>query len=264
MADKANPNMMFKKINLQIDKVQKRQDGIHNQISVQIGAKRINTAVKSTVKSWCKRTTTHGFENISSQRNAFVRAAWIIATLVSFGYMTASLVQYMQLYYHYNVVVKYENVIDAPASFPAVTFCNLNPFDLASDASTGKYISQVLKNHNLSAISILNGKQNSTQIADRASAILKSNVVADSRWLNASEIENLGYSLDQMLISCYFNGIECNASDFTWLRSYEYGNCYTFNGLRDSTGNLRAIKKTSKPGPANGLRLELFIGLSGE
>ena len=69
----------------------------------------------------------------------------------------------------------------------------------------------------------------------------------------------MGYTLDDMLISCYFNGIQCNTSNFNWFYSYSYGNCYTFNNPNVSSN----ILKTSKSGPNNGLQLELFAGIPG-
>lgn len=77
---------------------------------------------------------------------------------------------------------------------------------------------------------------------------------------NASYVTSLGYTLDDMLISCYFNGISCDSSDFYQIYTFEYGNCYIFN---HNYGNGTSLSKVSKSGPRSGLQLELFAGYPG-
>ncbi len=110
-----------------------------------------------------------------------------------------------------------------------------------------------------------------------ASTILKANVVADKN-LTAEDKEKLGFSINTMLISCYYNNIRCNTTDFKvnlieinfinlflikhtyglpskMFRDPEYGNCYTFNDLYDVKRNVLETRKATKPGLKNGLIL---------
>jgi len=70
-------------------------------------------------------------------------------------------------------------------------------------------------------------------------------------------LQSLGFRINDILISCYFNGQSCSGSDFSWFFDFNYGNCYTFNN------NATNIKKISKAGPSYGLQLELFTGIPG-
>ena len=65
--------------------------------------------------------------------------------------------------------------------------------------------------------------------------------------------------MNQMLISCSFNGIECGETNFTWFWSNDYGNCYTF------IGNMNGYSiRTSQAGYDKGLQLELLVGKSSQ
>jgi hypothetical protein len=212
--------------------------------------------IKKPVVEWCFSTTVHGYSEIAAHESWFVKTMWILITVGSNAYMIVGLVQIIQAFLQYGVVVNYQSVVESPSDFPAITVCNLNPFDLTSHTTTGTYISNILMNNQISPNITVGSGSKSIFLVQQASKILKANVVADSS-LNSSQLENLGFTLDTMLISCFYNDIECNSSDFTWVHSFDYGNCYTFNGDENN------VKKTSRPGPTNGLRLELFVGVPG-
>ena len=81
-------------------------------------------------------------------------------------------------------------------------------------------------------------------------------------------LQSQGFYLPQMLISCRFRGKRCYETDFFYYHDYFYGSCYRFNGgLRDTAQegsghvfNASIVRKSSKPGWRNGLRLELYTG----
>ncbi|XP_061194680.1 FMRFamide-activated amiloride-sensitive sodium channel-like [Saccostrea echinata] len=62
--------------------------------------------------------------------------------------------------------------------------------------------------------------------------------------------KKLGHSIQNMLITCSFNGKKCSAVDFTLFQTTEYGNCYTLSS------DLFITRKT---GPMNGLQLILQV-----
>jgi hypothetical protein len=68
-------------------------------------------------------------------------------------------------------------------------------------------------------------------------------------------LQDVGFTIDTMLISCFYNGDQCNKSDFTYFHTYEYGNCYTFN--------KKDARKTKISGSRTGLQLEIFVGVPG-
>ena len=95
-------------------------------------------------------------------------------------------------------------------------------------------------------------------MVDYASSILKASIIGDKS-LNDKNLKKKGFSIETLLVSCQFNKEKCGPADFEWRHTYEYGNCYTFNSI--FTNNIS--RATSKPAPANGLTLELFLGISG-
>lgn len=73
---------------------------------------------------------------------------------------------------------------------------------------------------------------------------------------NGSTVGNydIGFSLEEMLLSCEYQGTPCHASDFQPYHDFDYGNCFRFNGEERA-------RKSRKTDWQNGLRLELFSGL---
>jgi hypothetical protein len=75
----------------------------------------------------------------------------------------------------------------------------------------------------------------------------------------------LGYSLEEVLIECFYNNHVCDHRNFVWSYSIDYGNCYQFNtGIDPETGehNSVPIEKSLIAGPQNGLQLIFFLGES--
>lgn len=114
-------------------------------------------------------------------------------------------------------------VFDSTVEFPAVTFCNLMPFDFMTGANmeilqeTIKDVYPDIHAVDLDIVEMLDYLRTSVQ----------------NRRVNGNVsdrlVESLGFSYDSMVISCYFNSKKCTRSDFVWSWSYQYGNCYTFN-----------------------------------
>ena len=125
---------------------------------------------------------------------------------------------------------------------------------MSSQTTTGDYVKNILLNNNISP-TINATNINGYDLVIQASSILKANIIADN--ITSIFREKIGFTMDTMLISCYFNGIKCNSSDFVHSQSYEYGNCYSFNS------DLKSVRYTSKYGPTSGLNLELFVGVGG-
>lgn len=75
---------------------------------------------------------------------------------------------------------------------------------------------------------------------------------------NLSKIDraNYGFSLDDLLISCRFNNMNCDNSSFSNLFADMMGNCFQFN----SAGLGEKALMTSTPGRRNALRIEINIG----
>ena len=141
------------------------------------------------------------------------------------------------------------------SEFPAVTICNLNSLDLTSQNATGYYIQSLLSKNNIT-LDFDPSKYDAYMFVKETFSIIKANVLAD-RDITDEFRKNMGFTIESMLISCYYNEKKCNSSDFSYFASFDYGNCYTFNK------NDTFTRKTSKYGPSSGLELELFTGVAG-
>ena len=75
--------------------------------------------------------------------------------------------------------------------------------------------------------------------------------------LGKSFMQNISFQLSDMLLSCVYNGISCDSSNFIQFTTYDRGNCYMFNS------NTSSIKTSMQSGPFYGLQLELFAGFDG-
>ena len=141
-----------------------------------------------------------------------------------------------------------------PVLFPAVTICNINPF---FRARAFDFINSTLQSYNLSyslALNKLKNGETAISITKTALNILKAEAATNPNF-NSTYRTQLGFHLEDMLVSCTFGVINCSISDFTLFQTYDYGNCYTFNSASNSN-----IKTVSAAGSEHGLILELFAG----
>ena len=141
----------------------------------------------------------------------------------------------------------------------AVTICNLNPYDGGVTETTMNNIIAVKQINPINSTSL-------RKFTDTANTHLKSDLDNGGK-INNTDLYYLGFFIEQMLVTCEFNGVKCTFNDFYAYHDYNYGNCFRFNGNDPNrTGDYYPdfrnypIKRTKKLGWENGLRLELFTG----
>ncbi len=79
--------------------------------------------------------------------------------------------------------------------------------------------------------------------------------------LDDEEKKKLGHSIDDLIVSCYFNNQACTSEDFSWTFDTNYGNCYVFNsGFNISTGEKIPPKNSFISDLNYGLMLEMYSG----
>lgn len=174
------------------------------------------------------------------------------------GYLViTSIIQFL----NYETNVNLQIINESPSDFPAVTLCNLKPFNKQRSQS---YVYNLLNQSNLSRLLIL-GTVNTSETAygliNVASDLLKLSIASDQN-LTIQTRKQLGWNIEEMLISCYYNSKTCLPSDFVYIQDYDYLNCYTFNSGKDSSGNTSTIRQAYMSGYNKGLEMELFIGES--
>ena len=127
-----------------------------------------------------------------------------------------------------------------PASFPAVTICNLNSFNLKESFDQ----SFLFNDESLTSKSI-----------DYYFVEAQENLKRYVANMDEAEQQAISFQLNASLISCSFNKQICDSSNFTSFFDYNYGNCYTFNG-----GENETILSTTQIGKNYGLELEVLTG----
>lgn len=227
-------------------------------------SKNLKEKITEKFTNWCNDTTTHAVPHIAQNRNWLIKLMWLLAFLTSFAYCIFLLVQNFTQYFNYSVSITIQRVQETPLKFPAVTFCNINPFNEKGDVAYNYFESNNVANIKcfgdkyVSNGSLFYDCYNSTSKGANSSDQAFSDFIDSAKRFVASDSSlttktryALGYSLDKdMLVSCNFNGLQCNEKNFTTFWHNEYGNCYTLN-----TSKL----VSSVSGNRYGLTLELTV-----
>ena len=202
---------------------------------------------------WATYSTIQGLTNMVRARSKLVLTIWIVSFLLSIAYCSFVTISIVLNYLSHQVLINMQVVTTIPTEFPAVTICNLNPFDRKRSQS---YIDQVLKRNDLAYVS------NETLIDMHPSLVLnliKSSIASDTN-LDKEQKRNLGFDLDFMFLFCKFNNVPCNQSDFLFFYNYDYTNCFTFNSGFDRDGNRVPVRMISEAGTDKSFQLALFLG----
>lgn len=171
---------------------------------------------------WSSYSTAHGIPNIFRLESRLLKIIWILCFLASFAYCSYTIVNIVVVYLEYGVLINQEVVSEAPVDFPAVTVCNLNAFD-KRNAQT--YINQVLAKNNISYVSDINRIDIPPT---KVNNLIKASIIGNKSFTD-DDIKSMGFSIDYMLLTCYFNNVPCNQSDFRWVYDFDYTNCWQFN-----------------------------------
>lgn len=206
--------------------------------------------IKSVFLDWIKSFTAHGIPKIFKTNRTLTRILWIMFSLISTILCAIMLYESISSYYKRDVVTRIRQIYKTYMSFPTITICNTNIF-------TTNYslvlIDQIMsRNPNVFSSRIIG-----TNLQPQVSKLKYFSIsFANSFNLSDEERKKLGYSIEQFLLTCSFNQIDCNEKDFDWYYDLIYGNCYRFN-----SGFNSSIRKVAKTGKFYGLRLELYVGV---
>lgn len=197
-----------------------------------------NEKPSAIVKEFCLTTSAHGLAGIARSRNFFHCLFWTIPTLAFLGIMifliTLSIIEYRG----YPTQTSVEIVSKWPLAFPAVTICN----------RAGIRSDKIMKPF----LNFTNATEFSPELVLKLFVFLRDLDVAS----NSSD--DYFFSLNNMLISCTFNGFNCNENNFTELIVRQYGHCYTFNAKLKSVPN-GGIRYISDNGGTGELKMEFYV-----
>ncbi|CAF2092183.1 unnamed protein product [Rotaria magnacalcarata] len=171
---------------------------------------------RSSIKilvDFLKKTATHGLRNIGEAHSKLYCTLWIIAFLAAFGLMLYFVLSCGFQYLAYPTQTNIEIVAERGMRFPAVTVCNANPY----------------RKDKMNAALLTFSERIRINLTETNAELLSYSLLADLFNRNeTAELVDLGFQLDNMLLSCSYNGIECSY-DFVLSTSSVLGNCFTFN-----------------------------------
>jgi len=166
-----------------------------------------------------------------------MKIVWSFFTIVSFLFCVKQSKETVNEFLSYKTVSLFETVIEVPSPFPAITLCNLNPFQTPQGL---QIINEILKNSSVNLNSLEKKRVSLNVISSKYSSMKR----------------KISFDLNKTLLFCSFNVEECNSNDFDWYFDRFFGNCFRFNV------NIRKIRSITQTGNVFGLHLELFVGNS--
>jgi acid-sensing ion channel 5 len=219
----------------------------------------LKNELKEIIIELISNSTVHALPKVFTKHQIHLKIMWglfFIGCTLACGFIVVNfIITYLTFATNVNVAI----INESPIDFPAITFCNLNPFN-TRNVETQDYINMILEKNNLSyllTMTEIDWNETAFSLANKALDLIKASAASNN---SSKARKKLGFQIDEMLLSCRYNGDKCSAVDFTWFQSYDYGNCYTFNSGKNSNGSKLSIKTSSVSGPNYGLQMELFTG----
>lgn len=189
---------------------------------VQIETKSKLQQIKEAIHEAATDSTAHSIPHMFKRDNVILKVFWFICLLAATGVcawmVSSSILDYMS----YDTVSKTENVLEIPATFPTISFCNMNPFVTNSSIDFVKNL--FIKNGVIDPAS--NTSENFFDyFTSDLLVVYKYFAVLNALSPNLTDTErmSLGYRLEDIMISCTFDLIKCTANDFEWYFDSYYG-----------------------------------------
>ena len=202
---------------------------------------------RSILREFSLNTSTHGIPGIARSRSVPNRVFWSVSLVIYTSIMLYFIIQSIRQYFQYPTQTSVSIDLEWPQNFPAVTICNYSPlrYDLFSDP----FLAYIRAEH-----------PTRVNASDRFSPE-HANLIRDFFQYKLNRGESLldyFYSLESMLISCVYNGLNCSEKDFIAFLSPHFGLCYTLNAKTDQIRNGTLYTNTDNGQPGS-LELRLYV-----
>ena len=193
---------------------------------------------RSIIREFALNTSTHGIPGIARGQSKHNRLFWTVSSLIFTGVMLYFIVTSIQEYLQYPTQTLVSIKEDWEQTFPAVTICNYSP--IRSDSFMTPFAAYT----------------NDTFAFSRAKAKDIRDFLVYRTNRNQS-VREFYYSINESLISCNYNRMNCTADDFVSFQTSKHGLCHTFNGKtnRIRNGNVFSVTVNGEDGT---LKLQLY------
>lgn len=235
---------------------------------------------RKLLSRFADKTAMQGVGYINSAKSWYSKAIWVSLLLVAMGWMFFHLfyliTQFTDLPVQTKISLGFNNL-----QFPAVTLCNMNVVKFSELPTTSvafqslvaltqpsrfKPEDRIPGGRKKRFVSEFDDLGNLTDYGDYYDdPSFRDDAFKDAQKDNLYEVENTfknlylamprgvrvraGHQIQDMLLSCSFNGFKCFPVNFTLVNTAEYGNCFTIE-----SGNFI----TKNPGPKTGLTLIFY------
>ena len=217
------------------------------------------------LRSFAQDTTLHGARFLFSE-SFFRRLVWLGMILACFGFCIHQAYICLKEYSLYPFNTKMTTNFGADNSqlpFPAVTLCNLNPFNIRRFRRyLGGNLSEVMIERRIQDISLLTTRSEAISkeyFKERYNALSYRPKMANETNPHAMkfshQIEDMLLPNGHLFHSCSINGKKCDANNFTSFLNPLFTKCYTFNSAK----NGKPVLNASLAGLQTGLKLRLNI-----
>ncbi|GIY18266.1 amiloride-sensitive sodium channel subunit alpha [Caerostris darwini] len=216
------------------------------------------------LSSLVKKSSVPAFSRVGQAEAKPQRIFWLSVLLLCLcgcGYETS---RFLRTFFQYPVLIDVETENSGTLDFPAVTVCNLNRVaDYHSECfENNKTWSACIQESLFVDHLIMSERKMYTAIPKTATQLeirhkLKLQKFFDHyTHLDYADRKCYGYRLHQLVTNCNFNSMSCQADNFSYFQSIQYGNCYTFN--KASSNHMESSRlAVRKVGQDSGLDLEL-------
>ena len=173
-------------------------------------------------RKWLDNTTLHGISYIDDSNSILVKLIWTGIFFFFFGFAIWILSISFSTFFSYEVNTSINHVRKNEIPFPSVTFCNLLYANPKSESISDELRNQLVE---------LTSDESIIQYTAFVQKTLKSFVYTATKYFYSrigSNVENIGYDINQMLMGCLFMNKDCSATNFKQVISQKYGRCYTF------------------------------------
>jgi hypothetical protein len=214
--------------------------------------------LKEEVFEFCARTDINAFTKVFEYKNPFAKLAWLVFLFGALAFtgwvMSTGVLDFLQWPVQSQIGVYFEN----PTEFPAVTFCDVNPFTTKESHTvynniTTHYKSKRTKTND--TISLLENPDLYSMAAFTYSDDYKKKLGLNINHLKDNHSGTFAF--------CKYNNTDC-VNDLHWYWDYEYGNCFQFNSGRNYSNAAVDLKQTNRPGKTSGLQISAFPILFGD
>lgn len=169
------------------------------------------------IRDCCSESTAHGIPLVFKRQEVSLKIFWLICTLASAGVCGWLVANSIMDFFTYDTVTKSQLVFETPAIFPTVSFCSHNMFmtekgfayvEKTWEELTGVPIDWILPHY-----------------LQKDFDILKYFIGANLFERNSTDEKRKEMSLqiNDMLFTCNFNNLYCDADDFYYYYDPYFG-----------------------------------------